>query len=224
MSGSRTTLVWRRRRFCRDSCGERHLKVHPQFRAGLTRRFARRLVADARVMSIRAQASFRAHHTGTAARSTSSDHSMTVSVAAPGSTPSASISYDCRWRWSPSRIQCCPPIHYVDRILLEVGREFGCQICYCVVAKQALEPLPDLVHDDCCAGWEIHRFRISDRETAEIGAATSDRDSRRLTSIIVLCDRQPSDSTSGISTPPALALSFVENAPFVTRAFRGYLP
>ena len=124
-----------------------------------------------------------------------------------------------------SRIQCCPPIHHLNRILLEVGRELGCELCYCVVAKQALGTLPDLVHDDCCAGWEIHRFRISHREAAEIGAATFDRDSRRLTSIIVLCDRQPSDSTSdGISTPPALALSSVENAPFATRAFRESLP
>ena len=43
-----------RRRFCCDNCGERHLEDHDQFEAGLTRRFARRLVADARVMSIRA--------------------------------------------------------------------------------------------------------------------------------------------------------------------------
>ena len=54
VSGRRTTLVWRRRRFCCDNCGERHLKDHDQFQAGLTRRFARRLVADATVMSIRA--------------------------------------------------------------------------------------------------------------------------------------------------------------------------
>ena len=36
--------------------GERHLEDHDQFQAGLTRRFARRLVRDARVMSIRAVA------------------------------------------------------------------------------------------------------------------------------------------------------------------------
>ena len=35
-------------------CGERHLEDHTQFQGGLTRRFARRLVADATVMSIRA--------------------------------------------------------------------------------------------------------------------------------------------------------------------------
>ena len=54
VSGRRTTLVWRRRRFCCDNCGERHLEDHDQFRAGLTRRLAHRLVEDARVMSIRA--------------------------------------------------------------------------------------------------------------------------------------------------------------------------
>ena len=54
VSGRRTTLVWRRRRFECGNCGERHLEDHDQFEAGLTRRFARRLVNDARVMSIRA--------------------------------------------------------------------------------------------------------------------------------------------------------------------------
>ncbi len=54
VSGRRTTLVWRRRRFCCDNCGERHLEDHDQFRAGLIRRLAHRLVQDARVMSIRA--------------------------------------------------------------------------------------------------------------------------------------------------------------------------
>ena len=54
VSGRRTTLVWRRRRFCCGNCGERHLEDHAQFRGGLTRRFVRRLVRDARVMSIRA--------------------------------------------------------------------------------------------------------------------------------------------------------------------------
>ena len=54
VSGRRTTLVWRRRRFCCGNCGERHLEDHDQFAGGLTRRFARRLVQDARVMSIRA--------------------------------------------------------------------------------------------------------------------------------------------------------------------------
>ena len=54
MSGRRTTLVWRRRRFECGNCGERHLEDHDQFQAGLSRRFARRLVNDATVMSIRA--------------------------------------------------------------------------------------------------------------------------------------------------------------------------
>ena len=54
VSGRRTTLVWRRRRFECGNCGERHLEDHAQFGAGLSRRFASRLVQDARVMSIRA--------------------------------------------------------------------------------------------------------------------------------------------------------------------------
>ena len=54
VSGRRTTLVWRRRRFSCDRCAQRHLEDHAQFRGGLSRRFARRLVRDARVMSIRA--------------------------------------------------------------------------------------------------------------------------------------------------------------------------
>ena len=56
VSGRRTTLVWRRRRFWCGNCEERHLEKHAQFGAGLTRRFARRLVKDATVMSIRAVA------------------------------------------------------------------------------------------------------------------------------------------------------------------------
>ena len=56
VSDRRTTLVWRRRRFCCGNCGERHLEDHAQFQAGLSRRFARRLVRDATVMSIRAVA------------------------------------------------------------------------------------------------------------------------------------------------------------------------
>jgi len=56
VSGRRATLVWRRRRFWCGNCGERHLEDHDQFQGGLTRRFARRLVRDAQVMSIRAVA------------------------------------------------------------------------------------------------------------------------------------------------------------------------
>lgn len=54
VSGRRTTLVWRRRRFWCGNCDERHLEEHAQFQAGLTRRFAQWLVQDARRMSIRA--------------------------------------------------------------------------------------------------------------------------------------------------------------------------
>ena len=54
VSGRRTTLVWVRRRFRRDNCGSRFLEEHPGFGGGLTRRLARRLVADAQVMTIRA--------------------------------------------------------------------------------------------------------------------------------------------------------------------------
>ena len=54
VSGRWTTLVWRRRRFWCSNCGERHLEDHDQFQGGLSRRLARRLVQDARVMSIRA--------------------------------------------------------------------------------------------------------------------------------------------------------------------------
>ena len=44
VSGRRTTLVWRRRRFVCSNCGERHLEDHTRFAGGLTRRFAHRLV------------------------------------------------------------------------------------------------------------------------------------------------------------------------------------
>jgi transposase len=54
VSGRRTTLVWIRRRFVCGNCDERHLEIHPEFEGGLTRRLARGLVADAKVMSIRA--------------------------------------------------------------------------------------------------------------------------------------------------------------------------
>ncbi len=54
VSGRRVTLVWIRRRFSCGNCDERHLEHHPAFEGGLTRRLARQLVADAKVMSIRA--------------------------------------------------------------------------------------------------------------------------------------------------------------------------
>ena len=53
VSGRRTTLVWIRRRFVCGNCDERHLECHREFEGGLTRRLARGLVADAKVMSIR---------------------------------------------------------------------------------------------------------------------------------------------------------------------------
>ena len=54
VSGRRATLVWIRRRFSCGNCDERHLETHDAFEGGLTRRLARALVADAKVMSIRA--------------------------------------------------------------------------------------------------------------------------------------------------------------------------
>ncbi len=54
VSGRRMTLAWIRRRFVCANCDERHLEDHPEFENKLTRRLARQLVADAKVMSIRA--------------------------------------------------------------------------------------------------------------------------------------------------------------------------
>ena len=56
VSGRRTTLVWARRRFSCGNCGERFLEDHTEFEGRLTRRLARRLVADAKVMTISAAA------------------------------------------------------------------------------------------------------------------------------------------------------------------------
>jgi transposase len=56
VSGRPVTLVWLRRRFACDNCGQRHLEVHDQFEGRLTRRMARQVVADAKVMSVRAVA------------------------------------------------------------------------------------------------------------------------------------------------------------------------
>jgi transposase len=53
VSGRRMTLVWVRRRFSCGNCEQRHLEDHGEFEGGLTRRLARQLVADAKVMSIR---------------------------------------------------------------------------------------------------------------------------------------------------------------------------
>ena len=56
VSGRRTTLVWMRRRLSCGNCGERFLEDHAEFEGPMTRRLARRLVADARVMPISAVA------------------------------------------------------------------------------------------------------------------------------------------------------------------------
>ena len=50
------TLVWQRRRFVCDSCGNRHLEEHPEFEGNLTRRLARQIITDTRVMTISAVA------------------------------------------------------------------------------------------------------------------------------------------------------------------------
>ena len=56
VSGRRATLVWSRRRMVCDSCDSRFLEEHHAFEGGLTARLARRLVADAKVMTLRAAA------------------------------------------------------------------------------------------------------------------------------------------------------------------------
>jgi len=56
VSGRKVTLMWQRRRFACGNCDERHVETHPEFEGNLTRRLARQVVADAKVMSIRAVA------------------------------------------------------------------------------------------------------------------------------------------------------------------------
>lgn len=51
--GQRTTLIWLRRRFECTNCGTRHTEDHPEIEGRLTRRLARQLIIDARVMTIR---------------------------------------------------------------------------------------------------------------------------------------------------------------------------
>lgn len=55
VSARPVTLLWRRRRFGCDFCGERHLEDHDEFEGRLTRRLAEPW-ADAQAMSIRAVA------------------------------------------------------------------------------------------------------------------------------------------------------------------------
>ena len=56
VSGRRTTLVWSRRRMVCGGCGSRFLEDHGAFEGALTARLARALVADAKVMTLRAAA------------------------------------------------------------------------------------------------------------------------------------------------------------------------
>lgn len=56
ISGRAVTLIWHRRRISCDNCGERHVEDHDEFEGRLSRRMARAVVADAKVMSIRAVA------------------------------------------------------------------------------------------------------------------------------------------------------------------------
>lgn len=62
VSGRRTVLVWDRRRLVCDGCGRRFLEDHPAFEGRVTARLARRLVADAREMTVNAVA--RRHRVG----------------------------------------------------------------------------------------------------------------------------------------------------------------
>ena len=57
VSGRRVTLVWHRRRFECENCGSRQTEDHPEIDGHLTVRLVRRVVADARVMTISAVAS-----------------------------------------------------------------------------------------------------------------------------------------------------------------------
>ena len=56
MSERETVLLWRRRRWRCENCSARHVEEHLEFEGKLTRRLARRLVSDARVMPISAAA------------------------------------------------------------------------------------------------------------------------------------------------------------------------
>ena len=56
VSGRPVTLVWQRRRMVCGNCGSRFLEDHPVFEGALTARLARRIVADAKVMTFRAAA------------------------------------------------------------------------------------------------------------------------------------------------------------------------
>jgi len=54
--GRPTVLMWMRRRFSCSNCGERHVEAHPEISGKVTRRLARQMVRDAKVMTIKAVA------------------------------------------------------------------------------------------------------------------------------------------------------------------------
>ncbi len=54
VAGRRLVLVWQRRRFICGMCDSRFLEEHPAFEGSITKRLARRLVEDAKVMPITA--------------------------------------------------------------------------------------------------------------------------------------------------------------------------
>ena len=56
VSGRCTLLVWSRRRMVCSNCASRFLEEHPAFEGALTARLARRVVADAKVMTFSAAA------------------------------------------------------------------------------------------------------------------------------------------------------------------------
>lgn len=56
VSGRPTTLVWERRRMVCGPCGRRFAEEHPAFEGRVTARLARRLVQDARAMTVNAAA------------------------------------------------------------------------------------------------------------------------------------------------------------------------
>ena len=74
VSGRSAALLWDRRRVVCDGCGRRFLEHCPAFEGRLTARLARRLVADAREMTVNAVA--RRHRVGR--------HTVTALVAAYG--------------------------------------------------------------------------------------------------------------------------------------------
>ncbi|WP_419943792.1 ISL3 family transposase [Candidatus Poriferisodalis sp.] len=56
VSGRPTTLVWDRRRMVCEPCGRRFMEDHPAFEGSVTARLARRVVQDARAMTVNAAA------------------------------------------------------------------------------------------------------------------------------------------------------------------------